>query len=96
MRLERRINIEMGGVRQAATVVVGPIEQAGDDCVCHYYLPGVDIGHGKCYGVDAIQALELALGHISSVIDGAIDEEGVRVWWLEEGDRGGFPEIRST
>ena len=72
-------------------MTVGPIRwlPERETWACHWSIHQIHPEEAKLYGEDPLQALDLTLHFLANLIRGSI-EDGIDMWWLNEGDQCGF------
>ncbi|WP_369944441.1 hypothetical protein [Xanthomonas medicagonis] len=78
-----------GSVEPFFLEISEPVPSIDDDFYCVVHMPGILKRDGKIFGIDAVQARQLAVDFVNSMLDGAkiVDRDG-GVVALGEGDSG--------
>ena len=89
---ERTLVLELnGGVKREVVVRLGRPEPDGDDWACSYQVVGFERACGlRVLGVDAFQALLLAIKSVAVDIDREAKRSGGELFWLGQATAG-FP-----
>jgi hypothetical protein len=84
LKFERNKQIALGKIR------IGGIRKIKGAYACSFLFPFDSEKERHIYGEDPIQALTLCLKTDRALIDSAAGATGMKIWWLDRRDHGGF------
>jgi hypothetical protein len=89
-QIERPLQFVIHGRREVGHVRIGPIEPAGPGTwTCGWSISFVHPEPGRIRGQDPLDVLSRTIHFVGRLLRGS-EEDGLVVWWQEEGDHGGF------
>lgn len=94
---ERTFDLVENGIHRDLRLRVGTPKARENDWVCQIQVVGIEDDHiFEIFGIDSLQALQLAVTFIGSLLK-AKQEDGVEITWLGKTDLGCdlFPSFRS-
>jgi hypothetical protein len=89
--MERKLRFRMAGELVEGTMSIGDLQWKADKqkWACHWSVPFVHPETGMTYGADPLDALLRAMDFLSVLLRGS-EEDGLDVFWREEGDHAGL------
>jgi hypothetical protein len=85
----RTLLLRIDGQEEKVTVEIGPLQKNETDASCHVRIAGSESElHHDIYGIDAIQALQLALKIVGSELNRVADEQAYLIEGTNEPGHG--------
>jgi hypothetical protein len=90
INLRRELHFVIDEQKFTGELFVGDVRQIQPaKWACHFSIFHIHPERGKIYGKDPMQSLDNCLRFLETLIRGC-EVDGLRVWWIYEGDHAGF------